>query len=44
MISFSTPASIVLVLPRMFLEDPRFLFIWGGADKGVALSTYCLVF
>lgn len=44
MISLFTPASIVLVLPRMFSGDPRFLFIWGGADKGAALSTCCLVF
>lgn len=44
MISLFTPASIVLVLPRMFSEDPRFLFIWGEADKGAALSTCCLVF
>lgn len=44
MIALFTPASIVLVLPRMFSGDPRFLCVWGGADTGAALSTGCLVF
>lgn len=41
MISLFSPASVVLVLPRMFSEDSSSLVFGGrGADKGAPVSSY----